>query len=93
MKGDDKKYEEQIRMTAHQYFFCCEKILFEDQNKRLPSSYKITLSNGNVIDGKSTVCTKCSSKLLIGEKPKNCIDNNLDWHRPRIYIKSGYNGT
>lgn len=25
MKGDDKKYEEQIRMTAHQYCFCCEK--------------------------------------------------------------------
>ena len=78
LTGDDKKYEHQIRLIANFYCQCCEKKLFQDEIKRLPHSFKFKLSNDIEINGNSTVCSRCSSKLIQNKSPLKYIDNNLD---------------
>jgi len=78
LKCDDKKYEQQIRITAKSFCQCCEKLLFDDQIKTMSRSFKMNLSNGKTINESSTLCSKCSSQLSQNKQPNKYIDNNLD---------------
>ena len=43
LKGDNKKYEEQIRLTAKRFCNCCEKLLFNERIQKILKSFETTL--------------------------------------------------